>query len=215
MSHLNCFLPLAAAWVLIGAASGPVTAVAQSPGAWAAPTNGAPAVRMNLEPGEIIGWEQVRRQAIRLGTNEFNFVVPEDLRAGTTADGAILLSSAEQTYFVTVRVLPGASSDEVSDSALRQNISTRFCNAAAPEAYVVSVAGRPGQGLVFTQTPPKVGPRSVRIIRVPFRAGVVEFVLNADATHELEGKGALDRVLLTFRSNEDGPLEIIRRSDES
>ena len=43
----------------------------------------------------------------------------------------------------------------------------------------------------------------------------MEFVLNADTKNAVAGRAALDMILLTFRSNERGGLEIVERSDKS
>lgn len=43
----------------------------------------------------------------------------------------------------------------------------------------------------------------------------MEFTLNASNTSAAAAQAALDMVLLTFRSNERGKIEIVRRSDKT
>jgi hypothetical protein len=53
------------------------------------------------------------------------------------------------------------------------------------------------------------------MVWVPFKAGLLEFSLNADGGSASAGQGALDMILLTFRSDERGKVEIVRRSDKT
>ena len=96
-----------------------------------------------------------------------------------------------------------------------RQIASQYAGASGLEEYTACVADHEGTGFQLWQSLPKVGPRVIRILQVPFRAGVLEFVLNADAKNATTGQAALDMILLTFRSNEQGPLETTQRLDKS
>jgi hypothetical protein len=106
-------------------------------------------------------------------------------------------------------VKPGTS------EALQDRIAGQYPGARNLEGFTVSVADREGTGFELQQDLPELGHRRVRILWVPFKAGIMEFALNADAKNGTAGRAALDMILLTFRSNERGRLEIIERSDKS
>ena len=178
-------------------------------------SNPPPAVTMTLRPGEHVGNEQVIRQFIRIGTNEFVFVLPGEMRRNSTPDGTTVLTSWDMTYFLTVRIKPPPCPPFRISEALREQIASQYAGASGLEEYTACVADHEGTGFQLWQSLPKVGPRVIRILQVPFRAGVMEFVLNADARNATTGQAALDMILLTFRSNEQGPLETPQRLDKS
>lgn len=180
-----------------------------------ASSNPPHAVAITLRPGEHVGNEQVIRQFIRIGTNEFVFVLPGEMRRNSTPDGTTVLTSWDMTYFLTVRLKAPPSPPLGLSEALREHIANQYAGASSLEDYTACVADHEGAGFQFWQSLPNVGPRLIRILQVPFRAGVMEFVLNADARNAKTGQAALDMILLTFRSNEHGPLETIQRSDKS
>ena len=187
----------------------------QTAGGFVASSNQPPKLVVSLCPGEFVGHEQVIRQFIRSGTNQFVFVVPDGLRTQTAPDGSILLTAGDMSYHVCLRIAaPLAANPEIRE-ALQERIAGKYAGATSLEGFTVSVADREGTGFQLRQELPEVGNRLVRILWVPFKAGVMEFALNADAKNATAGRAALDMVLLTFRSNERGRLEIVERSDKS
>jgi hypothetical protein len=182
---------------------------------WTPMTNTTPALAVTLQPGEVVGREQVIRELIRAGTSEFMFVVPAGLRTQTPGKDTIALISGEVNYCVLIRMVGSPRTDLGLKEALQEHIARRYSYVNSAEEFTAMVADREGCGL---QVPPGVPSREARLARilwVPFKAGVLEFVLTADGASATAGQAALDAILLTFRSNERGPLEIVRRSDKS
>ena len=215
MSLPSAILPTRAFWSLIWASLLTAAAAAQSTNTCNTSGIQVPSLTSTIEAGEILGREQVLRQRIRCGTNEFAFVVPGTLRAEISPDGGIVLGSADLTYYVTIRRV-GIELDKAGlEAALQEQITGQYADAINPEGFTTIVAGRVGTGVLLRQEVPKVGLRFVRVLWVPFKAGVLEFALNSDARCTADSQSAFDMILLTFRSNEQGKVEIIKRSDKS
>ncbi len=178
-------------------------------------TNQTPQLAVTLLPGEVVGHEQVFRELIRGGTNEFMFVVPDGLRTDRPSQGTIALTSRDLRYFVSIRTAGLPPTHLGLKEALREQIASQYPGLSRLEEYTATVADREGTGFQLRQERRNVGSRSIRILWVPFNAGVLEFTLNADSTSAVAGQGALDMILLTFRSNERGKIEIVRRSDKT
>jgi len=175
-------------------------------------SNSPPPLTLRVEPGEVVGREQVFRQVMRMGTNEFAFVLPAELRREVTPEGMTVLTSKDMSYYVSLRIIPSSAAGR---EALRQRAASQYADASGLEDFTAWVDDHEGTGLHLRQEVPKVGNRLVRLLWVPFKAGVIEFALNADARNAKAGQSALDIILLSFRSNERGSLEIVPRSDKS
>jgi hypothetical protein len=180
-----------------------------------ASTNQPPRLAVRLCSGELVGHEQVIRQLLSCGTNKFVFVVPSGLWTETTPEGGIVLTTGDMSYFVSLRIVAPPPVKPKTREALQERIASKYAGASGLEEFTASVADQEGMGFQLRQDLPKVGSRLIRILWVPFKAGVMEFALNADAKNAAAGRAALDMILLTFRSNEQGQLEIVARSDKS
>ena len=190
-------------------------ALAQTPNGFVLGTNHTPGLAVTLLPGESVGHEQVTRELIRRGTNEFMFVVPEGLRTQLPSEGVIVLTSRDMSYYLSLRIVaPPPASRELKE-ALREQIASQYAQASSLQEFTTTVADREGTGFQLRQELRKVGSRLIRILWVPFKAGVLEFALNADNNNASAGQGALDMILLTFRSNERGRIEVVIRSDKT
>ncbi len=188
---------------------------AQSPSDFSLRAHQAPVLAVSLLPGEIIGRERVIRALIKTGTNEFMFVLPEGLRSQSPSEGTIMLTSRDMNSYVSIRSIGAASAQLGLKEALRERIISEHPQASNLEDCTTMVAGQEGAGLQLRLARSDVGDRLMRIVWVPFQAGVMEFTLNASNTSAAAAQGALDMVLLTFRSNERGKIEIVRRSDKT
>ncbi len=215
MSHPNALFVCRLAGVVAGAMLCAADARAELANGFPDWTNQIPALAVTVQPGEIVGNEQVFRGILRSGTNEFVFVQPEGLRTKTSPEGTIVLISGDMSYYVSIRLIGPPLDGPGLKAALRERIASQYPRASSLEESAVTVAERKGTELQLRQEVASVGSRLVRILWVPFNAGVVEFVLNADADHPSAGQGAFDTILLTFRSNERGRAEIITRSDRT
>ena len=78
-----------------------------------------------------MGHEQVIRQFIRSGTNEFLFVVPDGLRTQTAPDG-IFCYGGDMSYHVCLRIAaPLAANPEIRE-ALQERIAGQYAGATEP-----------------------------------------------------------------------------------
>ena len=155
------------------------------------------------------------RALIRSGTNEFIFVVPDGVRAQTASGGTIVMTSGDLTYSVSLRLSMPAPERSGLTEALAEHVKVRYSNPSGQETLTATVADREGRGVQFQQPLSGMNSRLVRVLWVPFKVGFMEFVLNADSSYASAGEAALDVVLLTFGSNEEGRLKIVRRSDKT
>lgn len=178
-------------------------------------TNPAPALAVSLLRGETIGREQVIRALIRTGTNEFMFVLPEGFRSQSPSEGTIMLTTRDQNCYLSFRSIKEPPANLGLKEALRERIVSEYPHAGNMEEFTTKVADREGAGLQLRLARPDVGDRLVRIVWVPFQVGVMEFTLNAKSTAAPAAQAAMDMILLTFRSNERGRLEIVKRSDKT
>jgi hypothetical protein len=178
-------------------------------------TNATPGLAVTLQAGEYVAQQQVIRALIASGTNTFMFVVPEGLRVQPSSEGRVVLTSRDMSYFLCLGIAAPPLAEAGLKEALRQRIASHYPNARNLEEFAATVADREATGFQLRQALPGVGGRLVRILWLPFKAGVLEFTLNADSSSASAGQDALDMILLTFRSDELGKIEIVRRSDKT
>jgi hypothetical protein len=183
-----------------------------------ASTASAPlALKAAVQPGEIIGNEQVLRQFITCGTNRFMFVLPPGLRNETQSLNSILLSSRDSRFYVTVGVFD-AGEDDLASAEIEvkgKQVPNRFPGAAKVEQFTTTVAGREAKGVQLRQPVPQVGERFVRIVLVAISGTIVEFTLNSATNSSAQAIQTLDKILVTFRASENGRIEIPRMTDKS
>ncbi|MCU0782624.1 MAG: hypothetical protein MUF81_00980 [Verrucomicrobia bacterium] len=156
--------------------------------------------------GEIVGWEgQTRRVFVTRGTNEFFFVVPQRMRVEVTPD-KVALVSGDATYFLTFRILSPGNAD-----AGREFLVNQFPNAKVVDEFSRTAAGQNGPALELRYQAAGGMERAVWVALIPSTAGLLEFCLNADPPKAADGQLAFNSLLRTFRSNENGKLEITTR----
>jgi hypothetical protein len=215
MSRPKAQLRCRFAYVLAGALFWTAAIEAQTGNGFSSGTNQAPALAFTPLPGELVGHEQVVRELIKSGTNEFMFVVPEGLRIEAPREGRLLLISPDLKWYVSIRIVEPPPANLALKQVLREQIAARYPGASSLEEFAATVAEQGGSGFQLWQKLPGLGPRRISILWVPFRAGILEFALNTDSDSASASRGALDMILLTFRSNERGKIEIVRRPDKT
>jgi hypothetical protein len=212
MSRLSPLLPFRFAGALAGAFFSASSILAQVVNSVASSPNQTVDFALTLLPGERIGEGQVVRGSFSLGTNEFMFVLPEDVRVQQQSTGTITLTSRDRRYFLSIRNVGAETANAELKDALQKWIAGEYPHAGSLEEFSTTVADRTGAGFQLRYKVPGIDTRLVRIIWVPFKAGVLEFALNTDINLASAAQGAMDAILLTFRSNERGKIEITRRS---
>jgi hypothetical protein len=173
------------------------------------------ALEITAQAGEVIGNEQVIRCFIKCGTNQFLFVVPPGLRSEIDQPENLLLESKDGRFYLKFRLLRESSTDPDLKQSPKDRVLTNYPGATKTEDFTTIVTGVEGQGLHFLYRDARIGDRLVRCVWVPVHAGTLEFTLDTGLQQAPAAKGAMETVLLTFRSNEQGKLEIVRRSDKS
>jgi hypothetical protein len=165
-----------------------------------------------IRNGETIGWEQVRRVFVTSGTNEFVFVAPLGLRADANLN-RMVLQSADSTYFLSFRILRTADADPNPENAdvYREFLLNQFPGAKVTEEFSRTAAGRNGPAFDLRVNIARGVERAVSVALIPSAAGVLEFTLNADLSKSSDARNAFNSMLRTFRSNENGKLEITAR----
>jgi hypothetical protein len=166
-----------------------------------------------IRNGEIVGREeQMRRVFVTRGTNEFCFVVLQGMRVEVNPD-KVALVSADATYFLTFRILsPGDAGPGLADSPPgREFLVNQFPNAKVVDEFSRTAAGQDGPALELRYTAAGGMERAVWVALIPSAAGLLEFCLNADPPKAADGQFAFNSLLRTFRSNENGRLEITTR----
>lgn len=172
-------------------------------------------LQVSVQPGEFVGRERVLRELVKFGTNEFLFVIPEDARPETSKSDTVVVASRDSTYYVTFRISPSLPAEADLQRVVKDWVVDHYSNARNMESFSTTVAERRGEGLSLEQQQSAVGARIIKILWVPFKGGTLEFTLNADAKQASAAESAFSAILLTFRSNERGKLEIIRRSERT
>jgi hypothetical protein len=215
MSHPRTLTQVRLTFALAAAMLFHVKGLAQTTHVPLSGTNLTGGLALSVLPGEAVGREQVIRALIRSGTNEFIFVVPDGLRVQTAPDGTIVMTSQDLTYSVTLRLKEPAPDVVGLAGALAECVKHQYPDGGGQERFTAIVAGREGTGIQLQQKLQGLNPRLVRVLWVPFRPGLMEFVLSADNSSASAAKAALDMIMLTFRSNEGGKLEIMSHSDRS
>jgi hypothetical protein len=174
-------------------------------------------LEFSVQPGEMVGHEQVIRQFIKSGTNQFMFVMPPGVRCESTTAGTLGLSSPDGQYHLELRILaPGAEEGTLKRiQALKQKTLESCAKARNVEEFNTSVAGWRAEGLQLRESLPVFGERLFRFVWVPCTAGILEFALSSSAERATAAVQTMDSLLITLRSNEKGKLEIVRRSEKS
>jgi hypothetical protein len=176
-----------------------------------------PALAAAVQPGEIIGNEQVCREFLNCGTNRFMFVLPPGLRSETQGPNSILLTGRDGGCYLTVAVFGAGQDDPASEEveAKCKQIPSRFPGATKVEQFNMMVAGREAKGVQLRQQLPKVGERIVRVVWASFPGAMVEFTLNSSAASASQTIQTMDGILVSFRAGENGKIEIARRTAKS
>ena len=175
----------------------------------------------SIHTGEKIGFEEVRRINLTVGTNEFAFVLPRglNLRVDASAPDKITISSADCSYFLTVRLISftGQNLGEGELNALYKNlVLTQYDGASALEESSVTADGQSGPAFEANWYVGNTNTRRVvRVGFVPTQAGILECSLVTDPKKSAEAKSALSTVLMTLRSNRAGKLENLVLADKS
>lgn len=176
-------------------------------------TNLPPVMDVSIKSEELVKADPVRRAYVTVGTNQFAFVVPDQFRMDASNPEVIQIMDAEASCFITFRVVPQSKSATKDSAAFRAAVLNRFPGARIEEEFPKKVNGRSGTAFDFDWTNANGALQSGRFIFVPTEAGTLEFSLLTRADVRSKGSYFFNSVLLSFCSNLDGPLTIVRLTD--
>lgn len=193
----------------------PGIAVAQTETSTNLPATNPRMTKSIVVPGEIIGNEQILRAYISFGTNEFMFILPDDVLARFTQDCPARLTSRKDDFSISFRLLKKLPPEAKVNQELRNWVNAHYNSLIKVEEFTLPVAGSEGVGLQFRQNPQWSVNRFVKIIWAPCKSGVLEFILVSDAQSVKTAQQDFDVVISTFFTNEGGKIKVIPRLDRS
>jgi hypothetical protein len=206
MSHLDqsirrCVLIACALW-LCG-----ITAV---PGQ-SSSTNTAPTFSITIKNGEMLGTEQARRAFIYSGPHEFVINLPSEHTPDTSNPAKFVMTPADRSYYLSFRITDIPSPEAGADYSeyYRERLARLFAGSRVLEESSYSAARHDGPMYDLSWKTPGGIEQFVRVAYIPSPAGVLEFMVVADARKPGPAQRALRLVMRGFMSNERGPIKII------
>lgn len=174
-----------------------------------------PTLQGSLRSGEVVGVEQVRRAYLAFGTNRFAFVMPSGFRMDASNPEKIVLTDSNYSCFLTVRVAGRPTGQEVELETGRELVLNQHPGATILEQFLQSAANRSGPAFDLQWEASNGSMQSARVAFIPSAAGILEFSVLSKPDKFAESKHMLNFLMLTFRSNEGGKLEMPVFSDKS
>jgi hypothetical protein len=169
-------------------------------------------------PGEHVGIEQVFRERVCSGTNEFLFVLPLETRVTFNGTDQIQLLARNGRFFATLRIL-ALSGENTNAFQLPKNqqdyVMAEHPDACNLEVFPIGAAGREGLCFQFQEKRPPAGTRFLKIELIPCAAGILELTLSADVAETRTASQVFQCFEQSLLSNEQGPIRIVPRLGQS
>jgi hypothetical protein len=176
-----------------------------------------PALKVSLKSGEIVGSQPVRRAYVKVGTNEFVFIAPIGFRMDASNPRKIVLSDASYTCFITFRIagpMPD-NTTELQRDTCRELALIQYSGAKISSEYSESAGGRSGPAFELRWENSNGSSQSARVVYIPSAAGILEFSVNSRSDNSGDRESSFNLVLTSFRSNQNGTIEITPIPNES
>ncbi len=181
----------------------------------AAATNNPPVFQISTIHEAVPSLPPVLRVYVKVGTNQFAFLVPPGFRMNDSTQERVSLVNEDYTCFLTLRLagmLPPEGRELNPDTWKDRALATRPGAGVKADLSVVAGGLRGpafdfewmGRGSVF---------RSERVAFIPTESWVVELSLLANSDKFSCGINGYNDWLLNFRASEAGKLEIAHLSD--
>jgi hypothetical protein len=180
------------------------------------PTNTSEGFKLRLQSDEPLGSQAAQRAFVTFGTNQFTFVLPPGFGIDASNPQKIVLANADYSCYLTFQLsgpLPGGLWGLNSD-AYRELASSQRPGAIILNQFSQRAANHDGPAFDLQWTNSSGSAQSGRVAFIPSPAGVLEFSMASNPDTVRDGQYALNWMMLTFRSNEGGKLEINRLSDK-
>jgi hypothetical protein len=170
-----------------------------------------PGFKATLHGGETIGTHQVQRAFLDVGTNKIVFIVPGGFWMDAWNPQKIVLTAADKSSFITVRVIPGAASDT---SFFKEQALSLYPGARITQESTELVANHSGPAFNLEWLSSGVA-QSARVSFIPSAAGVLEFSVLTRSTDFKDARMNLETLLSSVQTNESGKLVIVPLPDFS
>jgi hypothetical protein len=167
-------------------------------------------VRMQNEA--VICDEQIRRVYVTANTNTFAFILPRDFRLDASSGKKIVLSETDNCYLV-MRIIAPLGKDSSAPS-FREMVLKEHPGATILEEFSHTAAGRSGPAFDLQSTNSSQVVQCARIVFIPSPVGTVEISLRSDKDKFAVSNHALNRVLWSFCTDEDGPIKPMQTPTE-
>jgi hypothetical protein len=169
-----------------------------------------PALTAAVKDEETIGDRPIHHAYLTFGTNQFSFIVPDGYRVDCSNPEVLAVINQNYDCFITMRVIDRlpAGAQEVHPDTCRELLLARYPDASITEEYSRSVANHVGPAFDFQWLNPGKSLQSGRVIYVPMAGRIVEFSLVVEAGKFSGCQQFFHAILLTFRTNEKGKLEV-------
>jgi len=173
-----------------------------------------PAFKVLLKSEEVVGGTKakpVQRVFLNSGTNKFMFLAPLDFRVDASEPDKIVMSSPEYGCFISVQFVEPVKSESgaVPPEAWRNLALGDFPGAVITSEFAMNAANHSGPAFELQWANSTGLSQSGCAAFIPLAAGVLEFKLLAHADKYPDGRYFFNSLLLGFRSNESGKLEIL------
>lgn len=180
------------------------------------------AVALNAEiiVGETVGDNQIHRVHFSYSTNEFLTILPADVVTDLSSSEQIAIANEKSGYYITIRLLrrPDSGQAPVGETEAASLALERFPGLQITETNGLSLMGNSGPQIIGWHEL-TAGSQSCRveIAFVPCRIGVWEItkVCNGNEHSCEAAANTLNFLLLDFRSNENGELEVVPQPSQS
>lgn len=181
--------------------------------------DGLPATETNSPPKfEVTVYKaDVQRAVITVGTNQFLIVIPKGLRMDPSKPDKVVLVPDDYSYFLALRIIGSTvtDADAPKGDSYRQFLLSAYPGLNIVDESSMNVAGQYGVQFTGRWRPSGISDRFVRVAFIPSRVGVFEFSLVADPQKTSEAEFSFKGFLRSFRSNENGKIEIIQSPGNS
>lgn len=164
-----------------------------------------------VQNGEIVGFEQVRRIFLNVGSQRLVFLVPLDFHVNVSDPKKVVLFKSDLTCTFTLRILAAAGSSGptgVSVRHCRAWVTDRFDEAVITEELTLSAGGATGPAFDLICKQDRLT-RNVRLGFVPTTVGVLECELSASPEQFAAAKTTMRILLRSLQmSGANGELTI-------
>jgi len=173
-----------------------------------------PGLKAQVKDEEMIGETPVHHAYLTYGTNQFSFILPDGYRLDCSNPNKLVVINDSYDCFMSFHVVSSLPADQLSATAdfCRDLLLQRFPGAKITDQCSRTVANHAGPAFDFEVQQSGASLQSGRAIYVAAPAGILEFSLTSPADKFSSYQQFFNALLLTFRTNEGGKLQVVHYS---